>query len=121
VVSYSSIILLLYLLIFRISTQTCVQDLFDINFSWYVRYDTVSTYDTLILSLSSLINCDVSIFMGLDCMILTKIPPLWLVLDMIVACHYFLLIFKVMNMDSKVYDMIVACHREVPIPKTGKK
>jgi hypothetical protein len=50
VVSYSSIILSLYLLIFRISTQICVQDLFDINFSWYVRYDTVSTYDTLIHS-----------------------------------------------------------------------
>jgi hypothetical protein len=49
--------------------QTCVQDLFDINFSWYVRYDTVSTYDTLILSLP--LN-HVSIFVELDCMIL---PP----------------------------------------------
>jgi hypothetical protein len=51
VVSYSSIVLLLYLLIFRILTQKCVQDLFDINFFWYVRYDMIFIYDTIILSL----------------------------------------------------------------------
>jgi hypothetical protein len=31
--------------------QIDIQDLFDINFSRNVRYDTVSTYDTLIFSL----------------------------------------------------------------------
>jgi hypothetical protein len=31
--------------------QTCVQDLFDIIFSCSVRYDIVSTYDTLSFSL----------------------------------------------------------------------
>jgi hypothetical protein len=31
--------------------QTCVQDLFDIIFSRNMRYDIVSTYDTLIFSL----------------------------------------------------------------------
>jgi hypothetical protein len=47
----SRIMLLLYLLYFKMSTQTYVQDLFNINLSHNIRDDTVSTYDTLILSL----------------------------------------------------------------------
>jgi hypothetical protein len=34
--------------------QICVQDVFDIKFSCFMCYDTVSTYDT---TLTSLINC----------------------------------------------------------------
>jgi hypothetical protein len=38
-------------MICRISIQTCVQDLFDIIFSSYTCYDTISTYATTIISL----------------------------------------------------------------------
>jgi hypothetical protein len=31
--------------------QTCIQDIFNINLSRNTRYDMVSTYDTLIISL----------------------------------------------------------------------
>jgi hypothetical protein len=48
---YSSIIVSLYLMIYRISMQNCVQDLFDTIFSRYTCYDTVSTYDTTLISL----------------------------------------------------------------------
>jgi hypothetical protein len=41
----------LYLMICRISMQNCVQDLFDTIFSRYTCYDTVSTYDTTLISL----------------------------------------------------------------------
>jgi hypothetical protein len=47
----SSIIVSLYLMIYRISMQNCVQDLFDTIFSRYMCYDTVSTYDTTPISL----------------------------------------------------------------------
>jgi hypothetical protein len=48
-------------MICRISMQICVQDLFDIIFSSYTCYDTVSTYDTTIISL--IINyTDISAF-----------------------------------------------------------
>jgi hypothetical protein len=50
-ISYSSIIVSLYLMICRISMQNCVQDLFDTIFSRYTCYDTVSTYDTTLISL----------------------------------------------------------------------
>jgi hypothetical protein len=53
---YSSIIVFLYLMICRISIQNCVQDLFDTIFSRYTCYDTVSTYDTTLISL--IINYD---------------------------------------------------------------
>jgi hypothetical protein len=42
---------MLYLLFFRISMPICVQDLFSINISHCLRYDTVSIYVTLISSL----------------------------------------------------------------------
>jgi hypothetical protein len=38
-------------MICRISMQNCVQDLFDTIFSRYMCYDTVSTYDTTLISL----------------------------------------------------------------------
>jgi hypothetical protein len=38
-------------MICRISIQNCVQDLFDTIFSRYTCYDTVSTYDTTLISL----------------------------------------------------------------------
>jgi hypothetical protein len=58
---YSSIIVSLYLMICRISMQNCVQDLFDTIFSRYTCYDTVSTYDTTLISL--IINYgDTSVF-----------------------------------------------------------
>jgi hypothetical protein len=50
-ISYCSIIISLYLMICGISMQNCVQDLFDIGFSSYTCYDTISTYDTTIVSL----------------------------------------------------------------------
>jgi hypothetical protein len=41
----------IYLMICRISMQNCVQDLFDTIFSRYTCYDTVSIYDTTLISL----------------------------------------------------------------------
>jgi hypothetical protein len=58
--------------------QNNVQDLFNIKFTRNMRYDIVSTYDTLIVSLSSLINCHISILVDLGCMILAMILALWL-------------------------------------------
>jgi hypothetical protein len=58
---YSSIIVSLYLMICRISMQNCIHDLFNTIFSRYTCYDTVSTYDTTLLSL--IINYgDTSVF-----------------------------------------------------------
>jgi hypothetical protein len=53
-----SIIVLLYLLFYRISMQICVQDIFVTNFSRLTCYDTVSWYDTTLISL--LINYGVT-------------------------------------------------------------
>jgi hypothetical protein len=50
-ISCSSIIVSLYLMIYRISMQNCVQDMFDTIFFRYTCYDTVSTYDTTPISL----------------------------------------------------------------------
>jgi hypothetical protein len=59
--------------------QICVQDLFDAIFSRTMRYDIVSTYDTLIFSLC-FNYLPYHYFCGLDRMILPKILALWLAL-----------------------------------------
>jgi hypothetical protein len=74
-ISYSSIIVSLYLIIYKISMQSCVQDVFDIIYFSYTCYDIVSTYDTTIVSLIIYYD-DTSAF----CMhwMHAMIPPLWL-------------------------------------------
>jgi hypothetical protein len=57
--------------------QMDVQDLFDINYSRNMRYDT----------LFFLINRHISILVDLSCMIFTMILALWLALAAIVKRH----------------------------------
>jgi hypothetical protein len=74
-VSYSSIIYSSYLLFCSISIQMCVQELLGLNISRNMRYDIVSTYDTLIFSL--FINyLPYKHFVGLVYMILAMILAL---------------------------------------------
>jgi hypothetical protein len=67
------------LLFYSISIQICVQDLLKLNVSCSMRYDIVSTYDTLVF-FSSLINYHINICVDLICMILAMILALWLAL-----------------------------------------
>jgi hypothetical protein len=81
IVSSCIIIVLLYLMFYRISMQICGYDTFVIVLSSFTCYDIVSYHIMiLVLSLSSLIDTLYQLFAYMKCMIQLMILALWLAL-----------------------------------------